>query len=535
MEGLDLTLPAADLTSEEDFRKNSEKNPTFLSDFPGLHDLKSFDSSLNDMLLFAGVGICHWSPLHDRFNATDQWYKNLNINRSDVSGMTDVIKLIHMEDVAPLGASYQGFIDGSMSHFQHSFRVKDGNGWKWLRSYFRLQDNKTGKKEVEIIELNFDISEFKNNEVELRKAIERAEESDRLKSAFISNISHEIRTPLNSIVGFAGMLNDVEDFAERDQYISIIEENTNVLLRLISDIIDFSRIEAEEINLDIHEIDTRLLLEELIIPYASKTSSAVKLELQDGLAPCSILADQSRLNQVLSNLINNAVKFTGKGNIRVGYLIKEEWIEFYVEDTGIGIPKDKLSSIFNRFVKLDVFSNGTGLGLSICKSLVEKMGGTIKAESELGVWSRFSFTLPYKPRKADGIGKDDPSKTKARPNFKKIHTILVAEDTDSNYALVAVLLNKEYHILRARNGTEAVKMHSEVHPDLILMDIQMPELNGLDATRIIRETDHKVPIVALTAFAFDTDKQVFFDAGGSDYMSKPIDPNEFRKFVREIF
>lgn len=518
--------------------RSSEKNRLLTQDKMFVHEpptsVKDLELQFNDVFQLAGIGLCKWNPLKNEFDGTDQWFKNLNVNRSEVATLPEIIKCVHLDDITDLGTSYQGFVDGSLLFAQRTFRVKDGDGWKWLLSFFKARKSKQQKNSIDIFELNLDISDFKIHEENLMNSIKKAEEADRFRSAFIANISHEIRTPLNAIVGLSGMLNEVEDPAERCKYVTIIEENTNLLLRLISDIIYFSRMETEEKKSDQREIDIRLFLEELITPYKLKSFPDLKLVVQAGLPPCTILADRSKLYQILTNLLNNALEFTQKGTIQIGYVLKDFFVEFYVEDSGIGISPEKVFCIFDRFVKLDEFSKGTGLGLSICRSLVEDLGGKIKAESELGKGSRFSFTVPYGNRNDNETGKDETPMAEEQPDVKKIPTILVAEDTDSNFALVSILLRKEYHIFRAINGIEAVKLHAEIHPDLILMDIQMPELNGLDATRLIREIDKDVPIIALTAFAFDSDKQAFKEAGGTDYMSKPIDPDELRNLVRQI-
>lgn len=225
---------------------------------------------------------------------------------------------------------------------------------------------------------------------ELMIALHKAEESDRLKSAFLANISHEIRTPLNAIVGFSGVLDEVESKKERSEYMKLIQRNSDLLLRLVSDILDLARIEAGSLELIFNENDALEICSNVVYSLQKKCKEGVQLYLSESVTPMSLYTDSNRLIQVLINLVNNAIKFTKKGNIEIGYFsYNEEWIEFYVQDTGIGISKEKLNVIFDRFVKLDECVEGTGLGLSICKMIVEALGGEIGVESEEGVGSRF--------------------------------------------------------------------------------------------------------------------------------------------------
>ena len=280
------------------------------------------------------------------------------------------------------------------------------------------------------------------------------------------------------------------------------------------------------------EVDVNALCEEIIRAHAMKLSENVILTFEDHLPRCFISSDRNRINQVLSNFINNAIKFTDHGHIRVGYQTTGEHLKFYVQDSGIGISPENQKQIFDRFVKLDSFARGTGLGLPICKSIINKLGGSIGVESTLGVGSRFWFTLPYNQQPQ--INEPDTIKSRQLPrtpdNARK--KILVAEDTDSNFVLVSTILRDNYDIIRARTGEEATRLHGEHRPDLILMDIRMPDLDGLAATRRIRETDPDVKIIALSAFAYDSDKQKAFDAGCNDYMVKPISPSQLKRIIQ---
>lgn len=369
---------------------------------------------------------------------------------------------------------------------------------------------------------------------ELIAAKIKAEQSDKLKSAFLANMSHEIRTPLNAIVGFAKLLNESESNEERQQYSEIIDNNAGLLLQLINDILDLSKIEAgtlEFINRPTKPIELCKCIYET---QQNKTQPGVSLIFEENEEDITLITDPNRLAQVITNLITNAIKFTHEGNIRFGFHRKEDVIEFYVKDTGIGIPHERVEHIFSRFVKLNSFAQGTGLGLAICKMIVEKIGGNIWVESIEGRGSIFHFSVPY-TKKNTQEKKDMNEETKTiTPHIETNNarkSILIAEDIDSNYLLLKALLGKKYQLYRAHNGIEAIDLFKSESPDIILMDIKMPEMDGLEATEIIRELSLEIPIIALTAFAFDTDKKEALNAGCNDFITKPIAVTELKKVL----
>ena len=268
------------------------------------------------------------------------------------------------------------------------------NEWNWVSSNVMVTNYKPEENEIEIIGINYDITELKETEAELIQARDKAEMMDRLKSAFLANMSHEIRTPLNAIVGFSDLLVETEELAERQEYIKIVRENNELLLQLISDILDLSKIEAGTFEFTNGDVDVNLLCEDIVRSMGMKAKEEVELVFDDHLTVCHVISDRNRIHQVISNFVNNAMKFTSEGSIHVGYKLKDGELEFYVEDTGIGIEKEQLPHIFERFVKLNSFVHGTGLGLSICQSIVEQLGGRIGVDSEKGKGSRFWFTIP---------------------------------------------------------------------------------------------------------------------------------------------
>ena len=404
--------------------------------------------------------------------------------------------------------------------------------------------------------------ELLKSEKDLRVAKDRAEESNRLKSAFLANMSHEIRTPLNSIVGFSDVLavgGSTEE--EQQSYYQIIKTNSDLLLRLINDILDLSRLEANRVTLTWEECDVVQLCSQVVASVSfSRQSSENQFLFTTSFESFRMVTDVQRMQQVMINLLSNANKFTKRGKITLDFSVNEEtqMAVFSVTDTGCGIPKEKQGLVFERFEKLNEYAQGTGLGLSICKSIVERLGGKITVNSEFGVGTTFNFTLPYNIIKkvadtTEGMQSSlssqssqlsqssQPSDLTEQPSNEtpqeqipeKQACILIAEDTDSNYDLLNAILGKNYRLVHAHDGMEAVIMYDEVKPDLILMDIKMPNLDGLEATKIIRELSATVPIVVQSAYAYPQDQKAAKEAGCSDFISKPIVQSELKKMLNK--
>ncbi len=383
----------------------------------------------------------------------------------------------------------------------------------------------------------------KNSELELVKAKERAEESDKLKSAFLSNMSHEIRTPMNSIIGFTDLLLTTSVDAEKQsEYLSFINSSSIALLNLINDIIDISKIEAGQLTVSKNATSLPALLNELEQAFREeiviKKKRSLQLYCSSGCIEknFNIYTDALRLRQILSNLLSNAIKFTEEGTVSFGFKKLKDKIQFHVKDTGIGISKDKHHLIFNRFQQVSETSGknygGTGLGLSISKNLTELLGGEMWIESEPEKGSVFYFTIPHD----DSMQTDIPvieTKTKQKNDNWKDKVILVAEDVDSNFMfLQAALFMKEPQIIRAKDGKEAVDIvKTEKKIDLVLMDMQMPKLSGYEATRKFKEIRPELPIIAQTAYAMENDKEKIIQAGCDDYISKPIKVDDLLQMV----
>ena len=446
---------------------------------------------------------------------------------------------IFKEDRERVKQAYRDLIEGRAEKVKEEYRivnVQKNNLHKveWVEAQAAVEARDEDGKPLTLVGSSLVITNRKKMEQELTTAKELAEESNRLKSAFLANMSHEIRTPLNAIVGFSGILASTEEEEEKQEYVSIIENNNTLLLQLISDILDLSKIEAGTLELNYSNIELNELMRELERGFLLRVKTdAVKLEFVEPAGPCMAYTEKNRLSQLMINLVTNAIKFTEKGSIRFGYEMRENELYFYVTDTGCGIPKDKQQNIFGRFVKLNSFAQGTGLGLSICKTLMDHMGGRIGVESEEGKGSTFWFTLPYKPAVKEDK-KQMPKDIQPVSIERNKLTILVAEDNASNYKLFESILKYDYHLIHAWDGMEAVEMFRKHNPQIVLMDINMPVMDGYEATREIRKYSAKIPIIAVTAFAYASDEQKVMESGFDGYMPKPINARLLKAQLMDI-
>ena len=381
---------------------------------------------------------------------------------------------------------------------------------------------------------------------EYEEKARKAERASKMKSLFLANMSHEIRTPLNAIEGFARIMAETDSPEERMNYMSIIESNNGRLMALINEVLDLSRVEAGEISIKKSMIDLDELCKNIQLIFKFRCPDTVQLTWRKPNMKVTLNTDVNRITQILSNLISNALKHTSKGSITYGYqLINDgQEVEFFVTDTGSGIAEKDMDNIFNTYMSRDAETqNGYGLGLALCKIFVEKMNGTISVASTLGEGSTFKFVIPFEGT-IGGMAKNSRITTNSRTirvstktDVENAPLILVAEDEDSNFELVKIVLAKRYRLLRAVNGIEAVTLCEDEHPKLILMDIRMPDMGGLDATRIIKEVNHEVPIVALSAFAFDENIREAKEAGCDDFLAKPFRVEDLldvvQKYIKE--
>lgn len=486
----------------------------------------------------------------------------------------DYLGTVHPDDRPGIMDYLRMMDDGADFSDEAPMRVKTtyDDGWQdcVVTGTSFLKDHVTGKV---LLYTGFrrNVTSWKKMVNELSEAKERAERSDKLKSAFLANISHEIRTPLNAIIGFSNLLTNTDKKEEIAEYQRIIVTNSDLLLRLINDILDLSKIEAGFIDRQLSEFDLSVYFDEL---YGSvrqaMANPSVELVCDNPYESCLVRMDANRLAQVVLNYATNAIKCTYRGEIRMGYRRQGEGIYFYVSDTGIGIPDKDKSRLYHRFEKLNEFTQGTGLGLAICKVVTESAGGQVGFESEEGVGSTFWSWVPCEIMRVCGeaeaggqeaaqldAGLDngldagegtenlsastdepspaDPDSEPSSGGHTDKKTILVVEDIESNYHLMSVLLgNLGYRFTRAADGVEAVEKVLSEHFDLVLMDIKMPRLGGLEATREIRKTNREVPIIALTAHAFNSDKEAAIAAGCNGFLVKPIDRNALAGTLRRF-
>jgi signal transduction histidine kinase len=358
-----------------------------------IQEFKNFFELVGD---YAKVGYAHFDALSRNGYALSSWYKN--VGEEEGTPLPEIIGIhshFHPEDRAVMLDFLAKVVKGESTKLCRDVRIRRADGsYTWTRVNVLVRNYRPQDNVIEMLCINFDITQLKETEQMLIKAKEKAEEADRLKSAFLANMSHEIRTPLNAIVGFSSMLEEAEDQEEKHQYITIIEDNNKLLLQLISDILDLSKIEAGTFDIIPERVNAKQLCNDLFQAMQMKTSPQVELRLKDNLPELTFISDKNRLYQVLLNFVTNALKFTSEGSITIDYKIDGNEVKFSVQDTGMGVEPEKQEAIFTRFVKLNSFIPGTGLGLPICQSIVTQLGGKIGVESEPGRGSCFWFTHP---------------------------------------------------------------------------------------------------------------------------------------------
>lgn len=389
---------------------------------------------------------------------------------------------------------------------------------------------------------NLDITENQKTLENLKIALNQAEENDRLKTAFLNNISHEIRTPVHAVVGYSTLLEDSTNQPDkRKLYIDIIHSACNQLVSIIDDIISIATVEAGQEKVRMTDFELHRTLKNIHDQFQLKANEkgvTFLLNMPSGEEELNVHSDKTKLIQVLSNLLINAFKFTKQGSITFGYTCSNDQLSFYVKDTGIGIPKEMQSLIFERFRQADNTGireyGGMGLGLSISKAYIELLNGSISLDSAPGKGSTFSFSIPLiQPKKVSKSEKVSSKKIKTEESAD-LKTILVAEDEDLNFLLINEMLSSvNWEILRTKNGVETVSLCKE-HPEigLVLMDIKMPEMDGYDATRLIREFRKDLPIIVQSAYIHEEGRRKAFEAGADDFITKPFDKEQFNRIIK---
>ena len=479
-------------------------------------------------LSFKTVGMSYWgfdvkslkfSAFNDPIN---DFYSEKTITPEDYLNAT------HPDDVVFVRKYMEHMFRGIDKDFNVKYRSKTKWDDEWqtlLVTGIQVERDKEGHV-TRYTGITINNTKWEKMIQQLKELKEKAELSDRLKSAFLANMSHEIRTPLNAIVGFSELMVTCDDPEEKKEYINIIQSNNELLLRLINDILDLSKIESGILDRKRETFNLAKVCNELYTMIQPKiTNPDVEFQMDNSSPDCWIFLDRSRLKQVWMNYLTNAVKCTKSGYIKMGYSIEREGIRIYVEDSGVGIPEELQERVFGRFQKLNEFAQGTGLGLAISRAIIEGAGGEVGFTSTPGIGSTFWAWIPCEisTQKEHNPTISLPLQHQLSLNEidKKELKILIAEDNESNYSLVQHIL-KSYHLTHVQNGAEAVNKVREEEFDLVLMDMKMPVMGGLEATRKIREFNNRIPIIALTANAFDADRISALDAGCNEFLAKPL-------------
>lgn len=525
---------------EKDEYGNNVRYTGFRQNISKLHQLNEEleERNYKMQLTFKTVGMSYWD-----FDAKSKQFRAFNdpvndFHSENVITLEEYLHAVHPEDIDMVRENINYMINRTTKEVNFKFRSKTKWDKEWqtlIVTGIPVERNKKGNV-IRYTGIKVNNTKWEKMAQQLKELKDKAELSDRLKSAFLANMSHEIRTPLNAIVGFSELMVYSEDPAEKEEYMSIIQSNNELLLRLINDILDLSKIESGILERKRETFNLAKVCGELYTMIQPKiTNPDVEFQMANSGPDCWIFLDRNRLKQVWMNYLTNAIKCTKSGHIKMGYGIERGGIRIYVEDSGVGIPIELQERVFGRFQKLNEFAQGTGLGLAISRAIIEGAGGEVGFTSTPDVGSTFWAWIPCEIsiQEEDSPTVSQPSKQQTSLNEidKKELKILIAEDNDSNYTLVQHILNN-YNLTHVQNGVEAVNKVREEEFDLILMDMKMPVMGGLEATRKIREFNQKIPIIALTANAFDSDRVSALDAGCNEFLAKPIKKSQLLELFR---
>ena len=487
---------------------------------------KRLRSVFNFAMNQAHIGVAEYNLCTRTGIATDWWRKNLNLQsrllRNDMSSYKHVIE----EDQEAIRHFFKEAHYGKGKFFSKEIGVFHSDGsLHHLREQIKVMEYQPANNQIWLAELSQNIDEEKKYAAEIQTAIDKAQKAERLKNTFIANMSHEIRTPLNAIVGFSNLISSTPDLEARAEMIHHIEENNEILLRLVNDIIDLSKIETGTMTFTFSTTDLNALFEDIrtIFQIRAKQKN-LSLTCICPLEELYLLMDKIRIRQVISNFVSNAIKFTVKGNIQLGYELEKDKLYVYVKDSGIGIPEDHLSKVFKRFYRANKIQQGYGLGLSIAQAIIEGLNGEIGVDSQKDKGSKFWFRIPVEVvnHSSSSLHAQSHPSMVSHLTTKQFPHLLIVEDDESNYLLMHFMLRDDFRITHARNGEEAVELYKKEQPDLILMDIKIPKKNGYQATEEIRALSSQVPIIATTAYAFSKDEAQALNNGFNAYLAKPL-------------
>jgi PAS domain S-box-containing protein len=531
-----------------------KKNPHFIALAQNITERKKTEieliiseQKLKGIFELANSGIMLMDNKGVILMTNDWWHKELGYTKEEFKNLS-IIDITFGEDFEMSQKWATKLFEGKVDKYQIEKRYKrKDNSLLWVEiSVSGIKDE--NNKVVKSIGIVIDITERKKATEELIIAKEHAEQSDRLKSAFLANMSHEIRTPMNGIIGFTELLKDPQlGEKEQKEYIEIIEKSGARMLNIINDLINISKVESGQMEISIGETNINNQLEYLYTFFKTEVAKkGLHLEVKNQLNSNDsiIKTDSEKIYAILTNLIKNAIKFTSSGTIEFGYYVKDKFLEFYIKDTGLGIPDSKKEIVFERFRQVNETNTfgtneGSGLGLTISKAYVEMLGGKIWFESEEGVGSTFHFTIPYIPCHGDESVKNEKYSIKDKNEVDKIAKlkILIVED-DAISKLLMTIAVKKYakEVLKVSTGYQAVETcRANPDIDLVMMDINMPEMGGYEATKKIREFNKKIVIIAQTANGMQSDKDDAIAAGCNDYISKPVNINSLGEIIKKNF
>lgn len=508
--------------------------------------LKETEERLRLAIRGTNDGVYDWDIQSKKMYWSPQFKNMLGYEADGLEASRDMLDaLIHPADREQAWNTIESYLNGELSELAIVTRIRHKTGrWLWINMRGKAIFDANGKA-IRLTGTYTDISHLKEYEARLEEAKNQAEKANQAKTEFLAHMSHEIRTPLTSISGVAEILAaQSQDFSQKQQQlVKVLSYSTMTLKELINDILDFSKIESGQLELEKKPFSLHDLFQEInnTMSVRSQEKGLVFNTSYIDIGDTSFVGDKVRVRQILMNLVGNAIKFTHKGSVKLS-ACRDVYngipvLKIDVEDTGIGIEKSNFDLIFERFRQADTSVSrkygGTGLGLSISKSLVESMGGWLELESVVGQGSRFTVLLPYDSSDSDfeNIPSCEPEEKRIRPALGKKHRILLVEDYEGNIVVLSYILEAlqcEFDI--ARTGTEALEIWKKNRPDLILMDVQMPEMDGLTATRHIRRMEAErglspIPIIGMTAHAFVEDKNKCTEAGMDSYLPKPIEEN----------
>lgn len=467
--------------------------------------------------------------------ATDGWYKGLNIQRDATT--EECFSNLVAEDKERILLFIQQALRDEADKATEDVRILNADSnFHWLKIIFNIKERDPESNDRVCSAILVDIDARKQKEEQLKETYTRIVNANRVKNSFLSNMSNEIRTPLNAIVGFSELIIESTDTAEQKELVKYLNENNEKFLKLISDIVDMSKIESGAMKCTMSDVDINELLNELVRTSMQQVDPGKVNIVFAPTENCIVYSDRERLQQVLSTFMSNAVKFTGKGSIEIGYRLLSKKIQLYVKDTGCGVDPEKREYLFNHLNRNSTEYRGWGMGLAVASSIIKLLKGEIGFESETGKGSTFWCTIP-----SEYIGTDTQMGLTGKLESATIHigsnlkTLLIAEDNENNFQLLNFILKGKFKIIHAINGEKAVELFKAHHPDIILMDIKMPVMDGYQATAAIREISADIPIIAVTAYAFNNDKEKILDSSFSGFIAKPVREKELMDTINDIF